>query len=170
MQPHARQSGVTMTATDAWAGLMSLASCTFHGRVADGAVATMVDPPAAAPFSDGHARIVARAREWLAANLAEPITVDALVAAARTSRRTLHRAFVEVLGETPRDHVLRLRLERIRAKLEAAAGNTCTVADIATRWGIGEIGRFAARYRAQFGELPSATLARARGAGILTIV
>jgi transcriptional regulator GlxA family with amidase domain len=137
--------------------------------VADGAVATTVDQPAAARRSDGHARIVARAREWLAANLAEPITVDALVAAARTSRRTLHRAFVEVLGETPRDYVLRLRLERIRADLEAAAGNTCTVADIATRWG-GELGRFAARYRAQFGELPSATLARARGAGILTIV
>jgi transcriptional regulator GlxA family with amidase domain len=149
---------------------MSVASCTFDWRMADGAVATTVDHPAAAPRSDGHARIVTRAQAWLAANLAEPITVDALVAAACTSRRTLHRAFVEVLGETPRDHVLRLRLERIKADLASAGCNACTVADIATRWGIGELGRFAACYRAQFGELPSVTLARARGAGILTIV
>jgi AraC-like DNA-binding protein len=117
---------------------------------------------AAKRLDHGHARIVARAQAYIAANLAEPIAIDALAAAACTTRRTLHRAFVQVLGVSPRDHVMRLRLQRIRSDLEAAAGDACTVADIANRWGIGELGRFAARYRALFGELPSATLARAR--------
>jgi AraC family transcriptional regulator, ethanolamine operon transcriptional activator len=34
---------------------------------------------------------------------------------------------------------------------------------VLTRHGIWEFGRFAARYRRQFGELPSTTLGRARG-------
>jgi transcriptional regulator GlxA family with amidase domain len=126
---------------------------------------TTRDHPSRRPagrLDQGHWRIVARAQAYIAANLAEPIAVDALAAAACTTRRTLHRAFVEVLGVSPRDLVLRLRLQRIRADLEAAAGDACTVADVANRWGIGELGRFAARYRALFGELPSATLARAR--------
>jgi transcriptional regulator GlxA family with amidase domain len=130
------------------------------------AAAKAPDHPARRPtgrLDHGHWRIVARAQAYIAANLAEPIAIDALADAACTTRRTLHRAFVEVLGESPRDHVLRSRLLRIRADLEAAAGDACTVADVANRWGIGELGRFAARYRALFGELPSATLARARG-------
>jgi transcriptional regulator GlxA family with amidase domain len=149
---------------------MTIPSCTLPSTtLADdheaSAADTTADHPARRPAvrpGHGHWRIVARAKAYIAANLAEPIAIDALAAAACTTRRTLHRAFVQVLGVSPRDHVLRLRLQRIRADLEAAVGDACTVADVANRWGIGELGRFAARYRALFGELPSATLARAR--------
>jgi transcriptional regulator GlxA family with amidase domain len=145
----------------------TLPPSTLAADDAASAADTTRDHPSRRPagrLDHGHWRIVARAQAYIAANLAEPIAVDALAAAACTTRRTLHRAFVQVLGESPRDHVLRLRLQTHQGDLEAAAGDARTVADVANRWGIGELGRFAARYRALFGELPSATLARARHA------
>ena len=54
-------------------------------------------------------------------------------------------------------------LHGIRRILCARAPLDGTVADVLTRHGIWEFGRFAARYRRQFGELPSETLRRARG-------
>lgn len=108
----------------------------------------------------GYCRIVARARAWIEAHLDSPIAIDDLVAAAITSRRTLHRAFVEVLGETPQTYVLKMRLNRIRQDLASPAEAVRTVTTVSHQWGIPELGRLAARYRQQFGELPKETLAR----------
>jgi AraC-like DNA-binding protein len=113
----------------------------------------------------GYCRIVARARAWIEAHLDGPITIDDLVAAAITSRRTLHRAFVEVLGETPQTYVLKLRLNRIRQDLASPSEAARTVTTVSHRWGIPELGRLASRYREQFGELPRETLARRRCIG-----
>jgi AraC-like DNA-binding protein len=107
-----------------------------------------------------HFRVVQRARAYIEAHLDNPIAIDDLVAAARTSRRTLHRAFIEVLGETPHTYVLKLRLNRIRSDLATPHEAQRTVTTVSHRWGIAELGKLAARYRAQFGELPSETLAR----------
>lgn len=112
----------------------------------------------------GYCRIVARARAWIEAHLDSPIAIDDLVAAAITSRRTLHRAFIEVLGETPQSYVLKMRLNRIRAELASPAEAERTVTTVSHQWGIPELGRLAARYRQQFGELPRETLARRRAA------
>jgi hypothetical protein len=49
----------------------------------------------------GHARIVARARAFIHANLDQPLSIDKIANAAATSHRTLHRAFQIVLDETP---------------------------------------------------------------------
>lgn len=106
----------------------------------------------------GQARTVARAREWIDANLCEPITIDAIAIAAGTSRRGLHRAFKAVLDEAPQAYVRRRRLHRIRRDLASDADAARTIASIANRWGIGELGRFAGRYRSLFGELPSETI------------
>jgi AraC-like DNA-binding protein len=110
--------------------------------------------------SNVHAAIVRRARSFIMENLAEPISPDKLARAARTSRRTLFRAFVEILGETPQSYIRRLRLHRIRHDLTSHAEGACTVALIANEWGISELGRMAGRYRELFGELPSDTLCR----------
>lgn len=117
-----------------------------------------------------YCRIVERARAFIEANLENPIAVDDLVAAGITSRRTLHRAFLEVLGETPQSYVLKLRLNRIRQDLASPDEAIRTVTMVSHRWGIAELGKLAARYREQFGELPSETLARRaanQGAGPL---
>lgn len=131
-------------------------------------------PPGRRP-TKGHGRIVAKARDYVAANLHEPIQVEDIVAAANTSKRTLYRAFLEFLGEPPHMYVRRLRLHRIRHDLASETEAACTIALIANQWGIGEPGRLAGWYQDLFGELPSETVARRRmgsqrpaeGAGVL---
>lgn len=108
----------------------------------------------------GYYRIVARARAYIEAHLDTPIAIDDLVAAAFASRRTLYRAFAETLDETPQSYILKLRLNRIRQDLAAPSEAMRTVTVVSNQWGIAELGRLAARYREQFGELPRDTLAR----------
>lgn len=114
------------------------------------------------PNPQGLARVVARARDYIAHHLEQPMSVDDVAAAACTSRRTLHRAFVGVLGETPYSYVHRLRLHRIRRDLARGDEAPGTIALVANRWGVGELGRLSGRYRALFGESPSETVARAQ--------
>lgn len=104
--------------------------------------------------------IVRRSRDWIEAHLDQKITIDQIAAAAATSRRTLHRAFIDVLGDSPKSYVLQLRLHRIRRELLAKTEAETTVAAVANHWEISELGRLSARYRALFGEFPSQTLAR----------
>jgi AraC-like DNA-binding protein len=108
----------------------------------------------------GHERIVARARDYVAAHLHQPISVDTIANATSTSRRTLSRAFADVLGCSPQSYVLRLRLHRIRRDLASEEEAAHSVAIIANRWGVGELGRLAGRYRVAFGESPSETRLR----------
>lgn len=76
--------------------------------------------------------------------------------------RTLLRAFQESFGVPPRQYLILRELHAVRRSLSADEAEGTTVADVLTRHGIWEFGRFAARYRRQFGELPSTTLGRAR--------
>jgi AraC-like DNA-binding protein len=108
----------------------------------------------------GYFRIVARARTYIDAHLDQPIAIDDVVQAAFASRRTLYRAFAETLGETPQSYILKLRLNRIRDDLATPQEARRTVTVVSNQWGIAELGRLAARYREQFGELPRETLAR----------
>jgi AraC-like DNA-binding protein len=112
----------------------------------------------------GLARIVGRARAYIHANLDRPLSIDAIAAAAFTSRRTLHRAFESVLDETPYSYAQRLRLHRIRRELVSDDEKCCTITAVANQWGMGELGRFAGWYRELFGERPSDTLRRQREA------
>jgi AraC-like DNA-binding protein len=109
-----------------------------------------------------HAKIVERARGYILANLAEPIALDHIAAAACTSRRTLFRAFADIFDDTPQSYVRRLRLHRIRQCLASEGEKACTIAIVANEWGISELGRLSGWYREMFGELPSETLATAR--------
>jgi AraC-like DNA-binding protein len=104
-----------------------------------------------------HAAIVYRARRYIGEHLAEPITLDRIAGAVSTSPRTLARAFVEVLGDTPGDYVRRLRLHRIRRDLVAERQGTRAIATIAARWGLPEPGRMSRWYGELFGELPGDT-------------
>lgn len=108
----------------------------------------------------GYARIVNRARDYIAGNLDEPLTVEAIATAAATSVRSLHRAFNAILDETPQSYVRKLRLHRIRHDLASEKEARCTITTIANRWGIGELGKLSGIYRKHFGELPSETLHR----------
>lgn len=111
------------------------------------------------PPSDLNVAQVQKAEEWIDANLANAISVEDIAAAIGASPRALQTAFRRVRGYSPTNAVFRRRLERSRAALVAAGPND-TVTKIATDQGFFELGRFAVRYREEFGEKPSETLAR----------
>ncbi len=88
------------------------------------------------------------ARAWSPADLAE---------IAGVSVRRLQQAFREHVGTTPFGHLHDVRLERVHDDLVHGRGSTVT--DVALRWGVSHLGRFAAAYRKKYGELPSQTFA-----------
>ena len=125
----------------------------------------MLDPAGRRPLPalSEAARSVRAARACVDRDPGAPISVEALAAAAGTSRRTLYRAFARVLGDTPQGYVRRLRLHHVRRRLLAPDAPARTVAAAARRSGLeSDLGRLAGHYLALFGEPPSATLARRR--------
>jgi len=104
-----------------------------------------------------------RALAWLKGHLQDPVRLDTLAAVAGVRPRTLETHFRQFLGTTPLGWVRRMRLARARqALLSASAG--VDVTSVALASGFGQLGRFAAHYRQHFGELPSDTLRRVKGA------
>jgi AraC family ethanolamine operon transcriptional activator len=75
---------------------------------------------------------------------------------------TLHLRCVEAFGRPPSTLLADLRLSAAHRAL-LHPGRETSVATVAALYGFAHFGRFAAVYRRQFGELPSATLARAQG-------
>jgi transcriptional regulator GlxA family with amidase domain len=102
--------------------------------------------------------IVARVNAFLRENLGEAVTVPELSRIAGVSERTLRAAFHDVIGMSPKQHLIRQRLHAAHAALCAADPQSTTVTDIAMAFGFFELGRFARRYRRVFGEVPSRTL------------
>ena len=78
-----------------------------------------------------------------------------------TSLRTLQKQFHRFLGRSPGAFLRELRFERVRQEL-LGGGQHLNVTEIATRCGFSHLGRFATEYHRRYGEVPSATLRRAR--------
>ena len=102
-----------------------------------------------------------RVLEWLRGHLSEPVDLEKLAQIAGIRPRTLETHFRLFLGTTPLGWVRRMRLARARQELLNSSTHT-TVTDAALSSGFDQMGRFSAQYRAAFGELPSATIRRAR--------
>jgi AraC family ethanolamine operon transcriptional activator len=90
-----------------------------------------------------------------------PTTAD-LARDVGVTSRTLLRTFQDAYGMPPKQYLMLRELHVVRRSLRDGGGEDDTVADILTRHGVWEFGRFAGRYRQLFGELPSETLRRAR--------
>jgi AraC-like DNA-binding protein len=99
--------------------------------------------------------------EFIEANWDKPIDIEAMVAVAHVSARSLFRQFRKDRGYSPADFAKRVRLGRAREMLEQSADNG-SVIQVALKCGFQNPGHFARDYRNAFGELPSATLRRAR--------
>ena len=93
----------------------------------------------------------------------DPLHVTDLCTAAGVSERTLEYAFKEIMGLTPMNYLMRLRLHRVRQALLAATHASSTVSAEALEWGFWHFGEFSRAYKACFGELPSDTLRRRLG-------
>jgi len=101
---------------------------------------------------------VRRALSFIDEHLDQPIGVEDVAAAARVSVRALQAAFRRNLDTSPAAAIRTARLAAVHADLVSATRGEASVAAIARRWGFAHLGRFAAEYRAQYGELPRETL------------
>ena len=110
-----------------------------------------------APAGPRGQRLAREAEAWLRDNLTEPLTIRDLCTALRAPERTLHAAFREHLGTTPKAYLKALRFEAARQELLHPTANT-RVTDVALRWCFLHFGWFAHDYHALFGETPSRTL------------
>lgn len=108
-------------------------------------------------------RVVDRARELMLGNPDKPMSILEVCNRIGASRRKLNYCFQEVLGTTPVAYIRAIRLNGVRREL-LGADEDRRVYDIAVRWGFWHFGQFSADYKRQFGESPSHTLQRARGA------
>ena len=87
-------------------------------------------------------------------------SIPEICAALGISERTLRGCCHEHLNMAPNRYFRLRRMQRARRVLRDADPTIVTVAQVAKHHGFRELGRFAAEYRAAFGELPSATLHR----------
>src|SRR5215472_3748751 len=104
---------------------------------------------------------LAQALDWLDARPDESVKLKTLAVVAGVRPRTLEAQFRLYLGTTPLGWVRRTRLQRARQQL-LSASDEASVTCVALANGFDQLGRFAGRYRRQFGELPSETLKAAR--------
>jgi AraC-like DNA-binding protein len=103
---------------------------------------------------------IRQAVELLQSRPGDPWTVVGLAAAVHLSVRALHEGFARDVGMPPISYLRHVRLHRAHAELRASDRSQTTVRAVANRLGILHLSRFAAIYKATFGESPSETLAR----------
>jgi AraC-like DNA-binding protein len=126
--------------------------------------------PLGRPVRPGPA--ISRAVELIEDRPSEPWTTVRLAAAVHLSVRALQEGFRRDVASTPMVYLRQTRLRRAREALQAADRDATTVRAVAESLGILHMSRFAAAYRAAFGESPSDTLngslaqpSRGRGTG-----
>lgn len=104
---------------------------------------------------------VRRVAEFIMAEPDRDFTLTDLAARAGLSVRALQEAFRRHMDTTPMGFVRQVRLRRAHQDLLIAdPRDGATVAEIAFRWGFGNLGRFACDYAERYGCLPSETLRR----------
>lgn len=101
-------------------------------------------------------RHLERAIDWLQRHADEEISIERLARLAGASVRTLQNSFRLHLSTTPNAYALQVRLARAHEDLMHGPAND-SIEAIASRWGFGHMGYFAARYRAAYGRSPSET-------------
>jgi AraC-like DNA-binding protein len=105
-------------------------------------------------------RLLDRVCQYIQANLREPINLTDLERVSCMSRRKLHYSFLRRYNCTPMQWVRTERLTLIHSKLNRAIPGD-TTSKIALEYGFTKPTTFANYYLKRFGELPSATIARA---------
>lgn len=103
---------------------------------------------------------VRKAVDFIQANIADTLSLQAIAKEIGVSSRTLQKGFNHFLNQTPSEYIRALKLSSIHQALLSASPQNHSVAEIMLQYGISDQGRFAQLYRQRFGELPSETLRR----------
>jgi len=114
-----------------------------------------------------HRDILARFEDLL---VAEPSAgIADICAALDVSQRSLRECCKEHLGMGPSRYRYLCAMQQVHRALRSGNSDTTKVSGVAARYGFRGLGRFATRYRALYGELPSATLRRASNPGVVEL-
>lgn len=111
---------------------------------------------------DDAPRWLSMAEEFIEDRVDQKVCLSDISTAIGVPVRTLTRAFSKNRGYSPIDFLHQVRLERARMDLVNADPQEETVTSIAIKYGINDLGRFAARYAHRYGEKPSETLRKGR--------
>jgi AraC-like DNA-binding protein len=127
-------------------------------RLADAPAQPLASPNAFAARTGGAAtghepERINRVLALMESRLAEPLRIDDLCAVAHWSPRSLHRYFVQHLGESVSRHLLRLRIAHACRML---ADTRLPVAEVALRSGFGNLAHFNRQFKAARQTTPSA--------------
>ena len=101
---------------------------------------------------------VAKARDFIEANLGEPIAVQSIAREAGASLRTMETAFREAFDLSIVQYIKHRRLNTVRHELLVSKDPEILIKDVARNNGLFHQGQFAGNYRALFNESPSQTL------------
>ena len=117
----------------------------------------------AAPATRERQNVALRFEALLQTELERYLRMAEICAALGVSARTLRECCEEQLGMGPTEDVRRRRMQLVHRTLRNGEPDPASVSAVARRYGFRGLGRFAAEYRALFGELPFATLRRGSG-------
>jgi AraC-like DNA-binding protein len=102
--------------------------------------------------------LVHRIEDYVDAAGTRPMHLSEICNEFGVSRRSLHRAFDEIIGVSPATFLRQKRLCSVHAILRDSDPAKVTVAEVAAHQGFTELGRFSHYYHSLFGEYPSETL------------
>jgi AraC family ethanolamine operon transcriptional activator len=94
------------------------------------------------------------------------LRVGEICAALGVSDQMLRKCCEEHLGVSPSSYLRLHRMQQVHRTLRSGNPDVASVSEVARRCGVRDLGRFAANYRALYGELPSATLRRGSSGGV----
>jgi AraC-like DNA-binding protein len=104
-------------------------------------------------------RRLCRARDFLAASISDPVTLDRAAREACLSPFHFQRLFARVFQESPHDFVTRRRMETAERLL---AAENLSVTDVCLEVGYTSLGTFSSRFAARTGQAPSVFRREAR--------
>ena len=96
--------------------------------------------------------------DFILSSASKAISIENLCRDTGINKRTLQRAFLDQYDMTPKAYLQSLRLNDAYKMLLQCDPATTKITDVALSQGYWHMSQFAADYRRQFGELPSATL------------
>ena len=102
--------------------------------------------------------MVARAIDAIEGSADGKLPMKDLLQVVGVSERSLRAAFSRYIGVSPTSYMQLRVLNKARERLTKARPDDTTVTEVAADLGLWDTGRFAARYKAAFRELPSETL------------
>jgi AraC family ethanolamine operon transcriptional activator len=113
-----------------------------------------------------HQNVACRFEALLHAQPSRNVGVAEICAALDVPIGVLRLACEEQLGMGPTEYLSRRRMQLVHRALLNGSPGPANISAIARRYGFRSLGRFAADYRAIYGELPSESLRRSPGQGM----